>query len=73
MPIKSQAKERLGVLIYLLGDIVLPVFLSSKFLENIYVEGKRRTDPDLIYQIGNPILGALSYLHVGVQLGGIQS
>jgi len=45
-------------------------FLSSKFLENIFLEGKRRTDPDLIHQIGNPTLGSLSYLHVGVQLGG---
>ena len=29
-----------------------------------------RADPDMIYQIGNPTLGAPSYLHVGVQLGG---
>ena len=29
-----------------------------------------RTNPDLIHQIGNLTLGALSYLHVGVELGG---
>ena len=46
------------------------VFLSREFLENIFLKGKRRTIPDLIYQIENPTLGALSYLHVGVQLGG---
>ena len=34
------------------------------------MEGKRRTDPYLIHQLGNPTLGSLSYLHVGVQLGG---
>ena len=49
----------------------LPVFLSSKFLENIFLQRKKRTDPDLIYQIGSPTLGSLSYLHVGVHLGGI--
>ena len=31
-----------------------------------------RIDLDLIYQIGNPTLGALSYLHVGFQLGGLR-
>ena len=31
------------------GVIILPVDLSSEFLENIFLEGKRRTDPDLIY------------------------
>ena len=46
-------------------------FSLKKFLENIFLEGKRRTDPNMIYQIGDPTLGALSYLHVGVQLGGI--
>ena len=71
MSIKSQAKERLGVPIYLLGVTILLVLLLSEFLENIFLEGKRRTDQDLIYQIGNPTLGALSYFHVGVQLGGI--
>ena len=45
-------------------------FISSKFLENNFLEGKRRTDPDLIHQIGNPTLGSLSYLNVGVQLRG---
>ena len=39
-------------------------------LEEQFPERKRRTDPDMIYQIGNPTLGALSYLHVGVQLEG---
>ena len=47
----------------------MPVLLSSKFLENIFLEGKRRTDPDLIYQIGNPTLGVLSYLHVRTSSG----
>ena len=40
-------------------------------LEEQFPGRKRGTDSDLIYQIGNPTLGALSYLHVGVQLGGI--
>jgi len=46
-------------------------FSLKKFLKKIFLEGKRRTDPDLIYEIGNPTLGALSYLHVGLLLGGI--
>ena len=65
LSIQSQAKERLRVLIYLLGVIILLVFLSSEFLEDFFLEGKRRADLDLIYQIGNPTLGDLSYLHVG--------
>ena len=36
------------------------------------MEGKKRIEPDLIHQIRNPTLRALSYLHVGVQLGGIR-
>ena len=46
-------------------------FSLKIFLENISLEGKRRIDPELIYQIGNPTLGALIYLHVGFQLKGI--
>ena len=45
-------------------------FSLKKFLKKIFLEGKRRTDPDLIYEIGNPTLGDLSYLHVGLLLGG---
>ena len=69
--VSSQGKAW-GSDISLGGVIFLPVFLSSKFLENIFVEGKGRTDPDLKYQKENPTLGALSYLHVGVQFGGIR-
>ena len=58
-------------MIYLGEVIILPIFLSSEFLENIFFwKGKMRTDPDLIYHIGNPTLGVLSYLHVGFQLRG---
>ena len=49
----------------------MPVLLLREFLDNIFLEGKRRTDLDLIYEIGNPTLGALTYLHVGFQLTGI--
>jgi len=46
-------------------------FSLKKFLKKIFLKGKMRTDPDLIYEIGNPTLGALSYFHVGLLLGGI--
>ena len=39
-------------------------------MENIFLEGKRRNDLDMIYQIGNPTLGSLGYLHVGFHLKG---
>ena len=48
-----------------LEDSFSACFSLKKFLENILLKGKRRTDPDLIYQIGNPSIGALSYFHVG--------
>ena len=44
-----------------------PAYFSlKKILEEQFPRRKRRTDPDLIYQIGNPTLGALSYLCVEV-------
>ena len=46
-------------------------FSLKKFLKKIFLKGKMRTDPDLIYEIGNPTFGALSYFHVGLVLGGI--
>ena len=49
----------------------MPILLLREFLDNIFLKGKRRTDLDLIYKIGNPTLGALTYLHVGFQLRGI--
>ena len=52
------------------GVIILPVYFSSEFLENIFMKGKRRTDPDLIYQLGNLTLGALSYFSIGTSSGG---
>ena len=43
------------------GVIILPIYFSSEFLENISMKKKnRRTDPHLIYQLGNLTLGALS-------------
>ena len=51
--------------------IILPVYFSSEFLENISLKGKRKTDPNLIYQLGNPTLGALSYFHIGTSSGGL--
>ena len=71
MSINTQAKDMIGFLIYHLEEsLFFFFFLSSKFLENFFVEGKRTTDPDVIYQLGNLTLGALSYLHVGFHLGG---
>ena len=49
----------------------MPVLLLREFLDNIFLKGKRRTDLDLIYKIGNHTLGALTYLHVGFHLRGI--
>ena len=57
MPIKTQAKEMPEVLIYILGVIILPILFSSECLENNFLQGKG----ELIYQLGNPTLGALSY------------
>ena len=34
------------------------------------MKGKRRTDRDLIYHLGNLTLGALNYFHVGTSLRG---
>ena len=62
----------LGVLIYLVRVIIMLVFSLKRMLEEQFPRRKRRTDPDLIYQIGNPTLRALSYLHVGIQFEGIQ-
>ena len=71
LSIKTQAQERLGVLIYHLEESFSAYFSLKKFLKKIFVKGKMRTDLDVIYEIGNPTLGALSYFHVGVELGGI--
>ena len=43
---------------------------SREFSENIFLRGKRRTNPDLIYQLGNLTLGAERYLYVGTSSGG---
>ena len=52
--------------------IILTVFGSQVFfLENFLLQQKEDSFITK-YQLGNPTLGALSYLHVGFQLGGIQ-
>ena len=52
------------------GVIVLPIYFSSEFSENIFLKWKKRIDRGLIYQLENLTLGALSYLHVGTSSGG---
>ena len=74
MPIKTQAKQTLGGSDFSLGELFfLPIFAFNYFLGEFSLAKKKRTDSESEYQIGNPNLGALSYLHVGVQLGGIRS
>ena len=58
------------MLIYLLESLFYLFISSSEFLENIFLKGKRETDPDLIYQLGNLTLRALSYFHVGTSSRG---
>ena len=43
----------------------MPILLLREFLEKNFLKWKKRTDLGLIYKIGNPTLGALTYLHVG--------
>ena len=58
--------------LYIIRGVIFYLFFSQVIFGEHFLEGKRRTDPNLIYQIGNPTLGDLSYLHVGVELGGIR-
>ena len=73
MSINSQAKERLGDLFYIFRVIILPANSQEReFLENISVRGRRRTDPNLIYELGKSHLRSSKLLACWNQLEGIR-
>ena len=48
------------------------LLFSRELLENVFLRGKRRTDSDLIYQLGKPYLRISKLLACWNQLGGIR-
>ena len=48
------------------------LIIKREFLEKIYLRGGRRTDPDLIYKLGQPHLRSSKLLACWNQLEGIQ-
>ena len=62
--VSSQGKAW-GSDLYFERDYSTYLFLKWILGEHFHEEKKRKTDPHLIYQLGNLTLGALSYLHVG--------
>ena len=66
MPIKTQDKQRFGGSDFWEQNYYYAYFFSQVFSWRIFFCKEKRTDSESEYQIGNPTLGALSYLHVGV-------
>ena len=48
----------------------MPHYSQESSWRTVFLRGKRRTDSDLISELGSLTLGAISYFHVGTSSGG---